>query len=301
MIESLKKIIVKLPYVSKIYNELQEYKTWRPPGHYYSPIPDIPNVVENYNAISKRGEDYHGLELNYNMQKELLLEIKKFYQEIPYSLQKQPNLRYSFDNTFFCYADAISLYGILRHYSPKRIIEVGSGFSSSIMLDVNEHSFNHAMELTFIEPYPDRLHSLLKPKDHKRVKINQSFVQDVDLDLFRELKQNDILFIDSSHVSKTGSDLNYLLFQVIPQLQEGVIVHFHDIFHHFEYPISWIKEGRSWNESYLLRAFLLYNSRFQIILFNSYLGKYEREWLDKHIPLFLKNTGGSLWLQVNVK
>jgi hypothetical protein len=103
--------------------------------------------------------------------------------------------------------------------------------------------------------------------------------------------------IDSSHVVKCGSDVNFLLSDVLPSLQPGVWVHFHDIFWPFEYPMDWLLEGRAWNEAYMVRSFLQYNSRFQIRLFNSFLGARHQDELARLFPLGVKDTGGSLWLQ----
>lgn len=298
MKETLRKLFIQLPYVKKLYKELNSYKTWKPPGHFYSPIPDRSYVSENYNLISKRLEKYGGLSLNHHAQKELLTKIGEFYSEIPYQEEKQLNSRYYYKNSFFCYGDAITLYGMIRYFKPNKIIEVGSGFSSSIMLDVSEQYFNQNIKLTFIEPYPDRLNTLLKKEDEKQAEIKKVHIQEIEVDFFKTLEKNDILFIDSSHVSKAGSDLNYLIFNVLPVLQDGVIIHFHDVFHNFEYPLEWIKQGRSWNESYLLRAFLQYNNAYHILLFNAYLGKHESQWLNEHMPLFMNNPGGSIWLRV---
>src|SRR5207237_8125791 len=137
--------------------------------------------------------------------------------------------------------------------------------------DVNELFFDNAIQCTFIDPYPQLLRTLMKESDFARTRIIGQRVQDVDVGIFRELEASDILFIDSSHVAKTGSDVNYILFKILPLLNEGVLIHFHDIFYPFEYPVDWVYEGRSWNEAYLLRAFMQYNEAFEIQFFNSFL------------------------------
>jgi hypothetical protein len=124
----------------------------------------------------------------------------------------------------------------------------------------------------------------------------EACVQKMPVTLFSELQANDILFIDSSHVAKLGSDVNYLIFQVLPRLQPGVLVHIHDIMWPFEYSREWVMEGRAWNEVYLMRAFLQYNRAFDILLFNSFLGHRYRDLLGGLMPTFLANSGGSLWL-----
>jgi hypothetical protein len=106
------------------------------------------------------------------------------------------------------------------------------------------------------------------------------------------------LFIDSSHVAKTASDVNFEIFELLPRLKPSVIVHFHDIFYPFEYPHGWIFDiRRSWNEIYFLRAFLMYNSAFEILFFNDYFAcKFPH--LTEHGPShFRQNPGGGLWLR----
>jgi hypothetical protein len=131
--------------------------------------------------------------------------------------------------------------------------------------------------------------------------------QDIPLDVFSELSENDVLFIDSTHVSKFDSDVNYVIHAILPKLANGVHIHFHDIFYPFEYPEAWLLDGRAWNEQYILRAFLEYNNNFKIVLFNTYLQwKFEDE-LKKRFPLIYKdaalyykgykNNAGSIWLK----
>jgi hypothetical protein len=180
---------------------------------------------------------------------------------------------------------------------PKRIVEVGSGFSSCVILDTAELFLDGKVECTFVEPYPERLLSLLRLEDRGRVQILVKRVQDVGLESFLALERNDILFIDSSHVAKIGNDVNYLLGEVLPRLRPGVYVHVHDIFYPFEYPESWIREGRSWNEAYILRAFLAFNLAFEIVLFNTFLERFHRGIFEREMPLCLRNEGGSIWLQ----
>jgi hypothetical protein len=104
------------------------------------------------------------------------------------------------------------------------------------------------------------------------------------------------LFVDSTHVSKTGSDLNCILFDILPSLSSGVIIHFHDVFNNFEYPKEWVFGGRNWNEDYLIRAFLMNNSNYEILFFNDYMHhKYATAFTN--LPLTYKNFGGSLWLR----
>lgn len=237
-----------------------------------------------------------GINLNEKEQLQLLDCLLQYYSEIPFKEQPFLNLRYYFDNSMYSYSDGIFLYSMIRHFKPKRIIEVGSGFSSAVMLDTNDRFFDKSIECSFIEPFPDRLNSLLRKEDE--VNVIQKRVQDVGVEFFEKLVENDILFIDSTHVSKTGSDVNYIFFEILPRLKKGVKVHFHDIFYPFEYPKNWVIDNkRSWNEDYMLRAFLSFNQNFEILIFNTFLEKFHEEWFNKHMPLCLKNTGGNLWIE----
>jgi hypothetical protein len=111
------------------------------------------------------------------------------------------------------------------------------------------------------------------------------------------LGNKDILFIESSHVAKIGSDVVYLVTEVIPRLKKGVIIHFHDIFWPFEYPEEWIRDGRAWNENYILKAFLQFNTQFKILLFNAYLALHHSNAMEHYLPLFMQGPGCSLWLE----
>ena len=163
------------------------------------------------------------------------------------------------------------------------------------MLDTCELQLKYKPLMTFVDPFTERLKSLLNPVDNSNCTIIESPVQEVALDVFRNLKEGDLLFIDSSHISKVGSDVNYLIFQVLPVLKPGVIIHFHDICYPFEYPRDWIMDGIFWNEAYLLRAFLMNNKDYEILLFNHYITDQFRDWFELNMPLF--TSGGSLYIR----
>jgi len=165
------------------------------------------------------------------------------------------------------------------------------------MLDTRDRFLAGELELTLIEPYTDRLHSLLRPEDEAAITLIEQRVQDVPLSAYDVLEDGDVLFIDSTHVSKIGSDVNHLVFEVFPRLRPGVFVHVHDIPHPFEYPAKWVAEGRAWNEAYLLRAFLQYNSAFEVVFFGSHAQHFHREWIAGHMPLALERGSGSIWLR----
>jgi hypothetical protein len=198
-----------------------------------------------------------------------LQEFARYYPDVPFTEGKQTSTRYQFDQSWFCHTDAIMLYSFLRHFCIRRIIEIGSGYSSAAMLDTLERVSPGDFEITFIDPHPERLKYLVNVAADSRLRLIDRQVQDVSLDVFTSLRPGDLMFIDSSHVMKYRSDLQMLMFDVLPRLVAGVHVHFHDVFYPFEYPREWLERGWYWNECYLLRAFLSGNRQWRITLFNT--------------------------------
>lgn len=269
-----------------------------PPGHFYSALPDLHAVRQNEARLfAPPPRTLPAIDMRESAQLELLAEFAKLYPSIPFQNEPGPGLRYHYLNPAYGHSDAIMLHCMLRHFSPRRLVEVGSGFSSCAALDTLERFLPAGVEATFIDPYPQLLRSLLKPGDEALATVLELPLQDVPTTVFESLRANDILFIDSTHVSKIGSDVNRLLFEIFPLLAPGVVIHLHDIFYPFEYPKEWLYEGRAWNEAYVLRAFLQYNSAFEILLMNSFVAQFHRDFLAQHLPACLQNTGASLWLR----
>ncbi len=278
------------------------------PGHFYSPIPDLDEVKARESAIFSISRTLPGIELHEDRQLALLETFAEYYADMPFTEDASGENLYQLNNAFFSYSDGIFLYCMMRHLQPRRIIEVGSGWSSALMLDVNRIFFGHRIHLEFIEPHPERLLALLgssgvgPTEDGSEGRgghaLHRQPVQDVALTTFGQLQENDILFIDSSHVSKVGSDVNRIIFEVLPSLNAGVYIHFHDVFAGFEYKKNWIYGGTNLNESYVLRAFLQYNDAFEIVMFNSFLETFHPQALAAALPLAVKKGwSGSLWLR----
>jgi O-methyltransferase len=269
---------------------------WAPPGHYYSPIVDPAELRARFAAVFDRAAPLPGIDIRLTAQLALLRRLAAHYPDLPFGDRPAGGLRYGYDNPNFSYADAILRACMIREFRPRRIVEVGCGHSSCVILDVNERFFDCTIACTFIEPDPALLRTLVKPDD--RLALLAQPVQDVDLALFRELEAGDFLLIDSTHVSKAGSDVNHNVFKILPALAPGVIVFFHDVFHPFEYPPGWFfDENRSWNEIYLLRAFLAYNPEYEIMLLTETIEHHEPGLVAALMPLAAKNLGGSLWIR----
>jgi len=267
-------------------------------GNFYSPLPDLDVVEKDGPSIFKHDLDPGpDLDLGADGQEALLGEFARFYDDFPFKEESSRGSRFHYRQKYFKFGDALILYSMLRRFEPRSVLEVGSGYSSALMLDVRALFLDRSTGFTFIEPYPDRLEPLLTDEDRKTVRLVYEPVQRVALETFGALQKGDILFVDSSHVSKVGSDLNFIFFEVLPVLNSGVIVHFHDIFWPFEYPRQWILDGRAWNEAYLLRAFLQYNREFEVLFFNSFAARRFRPFFEARMPLFLQNPGGSFWMR----
>jgi len=267
-----------------------------PAGHFYSVVPARRERETFIAGDSASPGTLPDIDLRVAQQLALLDELAVYAADCPFPETESGDGLYYFDNPAYAYADGLTLHAMLRHFRPRRVVEVGSGFSSCAILDTRRLFLDAATELTFIEPYPELLRSRLG-KGVANFRLIAEPVQDVDPAPFEALADGDFLVIDSTHVAKLGSDVLRLLFEVLPALQRGVLVHFHDIFWPFEYPKKWISEGRAWNEVYLLRAFLQNNRDFEIVYFYSYLEALHRKRIASRMPLCLKRRGANLWLR----
>jgi hypothetical protein len=283
---------------ARLTAELTEYQRGWPPGHYYSPVPSIEDVRRREHIIfGTPPREIPGVDLNEEGQLALLEQLARYYDEQPFTPQKVGGRRYFFENPNYSYGEALVLYAMIRHLRPANIVEVGSGFSSCVMLDTNELFFGGSINCTFVDPYPELLLSLVGDTRPRSVRIVHRSLEDVGHELFAPLRRGDILFIDSTHVAKVGSDVNRIFAELLPALSPGVYVHFHDVYYPFEYPKKWIYEGRAWNEAYVLRSFLQFNRGFEIIYFNSFLAEFHGARLRELMPLCMKAPGSSIWVK----
>lgn|ERR1035438_312294 len=273
------------------------YFKWVPPGHFYSPLPDVEDVVRRSKIIYDRSAtEIKGINLNRDNQLALLKQFREYYSTLPFERDHNPQSRFFRPNGSFPFQDAFTLYAMIRHFQPGRIIEIGCGHSSCVMLDTCE-ALKLNTQITFIEPYPELLLKYLRPEDRSRSVLKKDFIQNISPDFFASLGENDILFVDTSHVSKIGSDVNYIFFEILPVLKPGVVVHFHDVFYPFEYLAEWFFSGMIWNEAYLLRAFLMFNPHFEILMFNRFLNGSVPDQIKSNFPLCVEDPGASLWLR----
>jgi len=273
-----------------------EWARFFPPGHFYSPLPSREEIADAW-ARGGFGPPFPAVELNEAGQFARLEKFAGWYAEQPFPEKPAEGRRFYLDNPSYGHYDAYMLYGMLREAQPRRIIEVGSGFSSAAMLDLNERVLGGGVNFTFIDPDMARLRPLLRAEDAGRVTLIEKRVQEVPLEAFAALGENDVLFIDSSHVSKIGSDVNRLFFDVLPSLAPGVLIHIHDVAGNLDYPRDWLEEGRAWNEQYLLRAFLMNNSAYRIELFSAWLWNRRHDLIREKMPMCGRGGGGQMWLR----
>lgn len=253
------------------------------PGHFYSALPAASQVLDRHRPTS-----LPGLELDFDSMLTNAAEL---------SAVELPGPRYHQDNDQFSLSDAVQLHHILASKRPARFIEIGSGYSTAVVLDAVQ-ALNLETTVTCIEPYADRLRSQLLAGDEQRFTLVEQPVQSVPLETFDELQAGDVLFIDSTHVVAPGSDVVYELLEILPRLAAGVIVHVHDILYPFDIPDVWLDEGRIWCEPYLLRALLTNSTRYQVTTWLSALASERSDEVRGALSEDSAFGGSSLWLEI---
>lgn len=264
--------------------------------HYYSPVPNASTIAP---AVWDRRSQLIGIDLAELGQIALLdacvEQFKGEYDRIPL-LPTPSSHEYYLQNYSFGPVDGEMLFCMIRQHRPRRVIEIGSGFSTLLSAQALRANGDGG-ELIAIEPYPSQV---LRTGVAGLTTLFESRVQDIPLELFASLGMNDILFIDSSHVLKLDSDVKYEYLEILPRLRPGVIVHFHDIFLPAEYPKHWFtRERRFWNEQYLLQAFLAFNRQFDVLWAASYMHLTHPTMLESAFGSY-KSTAewpGSFWVR----
>jgi predicted O-methyltransferase YrrM len=248
--------------------------------------------------------DLPGVDLRTDRQLELLGQLGHQDELLAFPRSGPPNFDadpyFHYGNGSFMSGDAEALYAMVRHHRPGRIIEIGSGFSTMIAaaaLARNREEDGTETEHRCIEPYS---FGWLEGLDG--VSVVREKVEDVALETFATLGPGDICFIDSSHMIRPGGDVLFEYLQLLPRLAPGVLVHVHDIFTPYDYPADWVdREGRLWNEQYLLEAFLSCNCDFEVVLALNHLARDHGAALGRAFPVYAEEGGdrplGSIWLR----
>jgi predicted O-methyltransferase YrrM len=247
-----------------------------PDGAYYSPVIDPFELKKDYDRVWPKEPEILAIDFNREGQRCFLAEeFPRHLADFKYPQSLLPGAReYEFrlNNATFCPLDAAALFVMLRKFRPRNMIEIGSGFSSLLTADVNRRFLAGQLNFTCIEPYP---RPFLVEGVPGIAQLVQKRVQEVPLSAYDALGAGDFLFIDSSHVAKTGSDVNHLYFDVIPRLRPGVIIHVHDVHLPNDYMAERVLAVRqSWTEQYVLRAMLMFSDWFEVIFGSAYVQHY---------------------------
>jgi hypothetical protein len=280
----LSHFIKRFAYDPKYFELWQECGYHVIPTHFYSAVPDTREIKE---SVFDSKTEMIGINITNLIQLDLLnciTSYKSEYSGFP-SSRDANHPRFFFGNSSFESVDAEVLYGILRHFKPKQMIEIGSGFSTLLAMDAFTKNAAEGSpgKMTAIEPFPPEF---LTRSSSTSIDLVVKKVQDVPLSVFESLNSGDVLFIDSSHVCKIGSDVVYEFLEILPRLQPGVLVHIHDIFLPKDYPRQWVMEWhRFWNEQYLLQAFLCGNQDFEVL--------WAGAWMNIHAPAKLAEAFSS--------
>lgn len=252
------------------------------------------SLLDSFPAASAHGQDTPELHLHeqFRLLSEFALLDKSSYLQAIHN----GHTRYVFGNQSFCLSDALALHSMVRHLQPKRIIEIGCGMSSNVILDTNDRFLNGSIQCSFIDISSHAFKC--RPEDRELHTFICAPVQEVPLSVFSQLEAGDILFIDSSHIYAEGSDVHDLFHRVLPSLPDGVVIHIHDIFHMWDYPAEWkgMDERKEWNEIDAVRRFLLDSAEYSMMLFLSHLKANSRNLVTRAFG-DVQDYPGSLWLR----
>lgn len=253
------------------------------PNHYYWPVPDF-QELESRKWPGE--EEPHGLDLGFERQLDFLRTVVPQYST-EWQSDSSPffSVSYNYNNGFFETVDAEVAYCLVRQHKPRRIVEVGGGYSSRVMaaaLDLNLKLDGVRGELVTIDPYPDRFPQKALSD---RVHLITQTIQNVDLDVFLSLQSGDFLFLDSSHVVGIGSDVVREYLEIVPRIANGVLIHAHDIFIPADYPREAVLHNLAfWSEQYLLQALLMFNPQFEVVWGSSYMQSRATTELENAFP-----------------
>jgi Methyltransferase domain len=238
--------------------------------HFYLPIPDDTDRLDEFwrQPSAMAGVDTNDAAAIELMDRLLPPFLDEFRARFP--IHRSPlTTGFYLINGGYMAVDAHVYYGLIRHQKPRRIIEIGNGNSTLLALDAvqSNRAAGHDSRLISIDPYPWDIFRGGVPG----FELIAKRVQDVPLEMFGELADGDILFIDSSHVIRSGNDVHYEYLDILPRLKPGVMVHIHDVSLPMPYPKVYYDNHLYWNEQYLLQAFLAFNRNFEVIWPGNYL------------------------------
>jgi hypothetical protein len=273
------------------FEEIQRRGWHFQPNHFYWPLNEVAFLDENRDLWHDRGLP-RGIAWDIDGQLALVERLDGYRGElddVP-RLPRAGQVEFVWENNAFGGADAVVYYGLVRSLAPRRVVEVGAGWSSLLLARALARN-ETPCDVTLVEPHPDaRLFGAL-PADWE---VHERTLQRTDLRVFERLGAGDVLMFDGSHCVRTASDVNWLLFEVMPRLSRGVYVHVHDVLFPEDYMDRWIlDEGLSWNEQYVVQALLMHSDAYAVRIANHMLWTERREAIDA----LHGGDGTSLWLE----
>ncbi len=274
------------------------------PVHFYSPVPDLDDLARR--RVWDRRSPLAGVDFRPEAQVELLGRIGRAHGgecDWPAGSAGQPD-RFFTENGCFSFGCAASAHGILRHFKPRRIVEIGSGNSSLVIAEAlrrNEQEGAPRAEYTIVDPYPG---PVVRGGLPGVTRLVDDRVEQVSPDAFGVLRENDVLFIDSGHTVRIGGDVNCLLLDVLPTLAPGVVVHVHDVHLPYEYPEKYARNAAFrmlWTEGYLLQAFLSLNREYEVLLAMQFLQQEHaaafQAAFPRYDPVRHRSVSAAFWIR----
>jgi hypothetical protein len=242
------------------------------PKHFYLPIPDDTDNLDQFWNVQS---EMVGVDCNMPLAFEVMEKIcpqylSEFRTMFPLEGPVEPPGFYLINGGYMA-VDAHVYYSLIRHFKPRRIVEIGNGNSTLLAVSAcnkNAEECGWRATVSSIDPYP---WDLFKQGYQGLDELISKRVQDVPTSYFEQLTSGDMLFIDSSHVIRSGNDVYYEYLEVLPRLKPGVLVHVHDISLPRPYPKVYFDNHLYWNEQYLLQAFLAFNHRFEVVWPGNYM------------------------------
>ena len=235
------------------------------------PLSPLPDVAELPDALWEHPRAMRGVRFDLADQAERLRALRDGLA----SFTPPPGFR--LDNGWYEAFDAELLWALVRDLRPRRVVELGSGWSSMVLtaaLEANAGDGDRCRYEVF-DPYPREP----APPGVQRVRA-----QDVPEEAFAALGPRDVLFVDTTHTVKTGGDVNRIVLDVLPLLAPGVVVHFHDVLLPWELHRSWLERGWFWFEQDLLQAFLSGNDGWEVLLAANALTRAEPDLVRGLVP-----------------
>jgi predicted O-methyltransferase YrrM len=289
--------------ITRIFQDPKYFELWEKHGFHLTPVSfsePTPDTRDLKDELWNKHSEIVGVDINESVQIELLsrfaTDFKNEYEQFPSEKTDIPH-QYYLRNPYFISVDGEILYCMIRHFKPRRVLEIGSGNSTYLSAQALRQNEAEGFpgELTAFEPYPN---NVLKAGFPGLSRLVEKRVENVRLSEFATLQERDILFIDSSHTLKIGSDVYCEFLEIIPRLNKGVVIHVHDIFLPAEYPKDWfLKDHNFYNEQYLLQAFLAFNESFEVIWAGSFMHLKHPDKLKAAFDSYEGGWPGSLWMR----